>query len=285
MATAILHSRHFNTHNFEEVQPIPQWIKDKYQPNQYLWVLMDLSVSPVFALFDHDNGKVTIYSDVKKIDENKSDSSYREINENDEPLATIKFIPMDELKEFIMLFKNFVIVPHFAIEYGFPYFNFRSAAGDTDNDYQITPTMLVKANTINYRTLYGHVEINTKMNLFRLLANQFELTFSSSQLINKKLKVDFIGERSFTVSTYQFSYIPTFDDDAIVFSVKDQESKSGFTHGIKGDNVNAQIWYLRLFEKLIVEYIKDNEGFYQKVKDHIDNDTDVKDWFDEEEFY
>ena len=284
MAKPILHSRHFNIHNFEELQPIPQWIKDKYQPNQYLWILTDLSSLPAFAIFDHKLGKVTIYSDLKKIINNDlANLVYRDIDENDEPLATMLFNPVDELKDVIMLFKDSVLIPFFSVKYMFPYFRFNNRFGDTDHVFEITPNMMCNLGKIQYETSYGKVALNTKLNLYRILMGKFEFNFASTHLVNKSLEINFINERNFGVFVKQFSGKPTFDRDDIVFRVRDKSSKSGFTHGIKQEDLDTQIKYLELFEKLVLEYYKNPENFYNKVKDFIDSETEVEEWFGKEE--
>nr|DAY32702.1 MAG TPA: hypothetical protein [Caudoviricetes sp.]DAY37491.1 MAG TPA: hypothetical protein [Caudoviricetes sp.] len=279
MATAILHSRHFNTHNFEEVQPIPQWIKDKYQPNQYLWVLTDLYVFPVFAIFDHDIGKVSLYYDVKKINDKNSDSFHCEIDENDEPMATMRFNPMDELKDIIMLFKDSVLIPYFSVKYMFPYFSFNSRSNDTNHEFEITPAMMCNIRELQYETSFGKVALNSKLNLYRILASKFEFNFISTHLVNKELNINLINERSFSVFVRQFNHKPSFDREDIVFLVRDKTTKSGFTHGIKQEDLDTQIKYLELFEKLVLEYYKNSENFYNKVKDFIDSETEVEEWF------
>lgn len=285
MATAILHSRHFNIHNFEEVQPIPQWIKDKYQPNQYLWVLTDFSVSPAFAIFDYDIGKVLIYSDVKVIDENKTDSSYRDLNENDEPLATMIFNQMRDLKNIIMLFKNSIMVPYFSIRYGFPYFSFNDSFNNDKNKFEITPVMMCNMKETQYKTSFGDVKLNNKLNLHRLLAKSFDFVFISNRLVNKSLEFRFISERVFEAFTREYGYRPLFDRSNLVYRIKNRLSELGFKYAIQQEELDTQVWYLRLFEKVIVEYYKNHDDFYNIIHNYIESDTDVEDWFDKEEFY
>lgn len=238
---------------------------------------------PVLSIFDFDKKKIFVYNgDLELNNEGDNSYRYRGIPENTSPVLIMDFIPLNEMKRTIKMFKNFFIIPHMSNLDKFITFKFLDK--EYNSKLNLTPAFMYHLNDLKVNTLFGEVIPNNKINLLKTILSVFDISFYSKHLVNKEISFHLIGERKLRISFKSFKVDPVFCKE-IIYKTKKSSTESEIEYLIQQNNVKVQELYLRLFEKMVIEYYRNPKLFYKKVKEYIDENIEIVDWFEEKELY